>query len=75
MVPVEILTQLREIFDNAEVFVIYGCSEISCMGTTYPVPQGGALARSYVGKPFDGTSLRVVDDELCDVPPGVVTYT
>jgi len=40
MVPVEILTQLRDIFENAEVFVIYGCSEISCMGTTYPVPRG-----------------------------------
>lgn len=72
MVPVEILTGLCETFENAEVFVIYGCSEISCMGTTYPVPRGTALSRSYVGKPFDGTTLRVVDDELRDVPLGVV---
>jgi amino acid adenylation domain-containing protein len=72
MVPVEVLAGLCEVFENAEVFVIYGCSEISCMGTTYPAPRGATLARSYVGKPFDGTSLRVVDEELRDVPVGVV---
>src|SRR5258706_2813023 len=72
MVPVEILAGLCEVFANAEVFVIYGCSEISCMGTTYPAPRGAALARSYVGKPFDSTSLRVVDEALRDVPVGVV---
>ena len=71
-VPVEILAQLRDVFSHAEVFVIYGCSEISCMGTTYPVPRGAALAKTYVGKPFDGTTLRVVDEELRDVPLGVV---
>lgn len=72
MVPLEILEDLRTIFRNAEVFVIYGCSEISCMGTTYEVPRDISLERSYVGKPFEGTSLRVVGDDLAEVPPGVV---
>ncbi|HXK20683.1 MAG TPA: AMP-binding protein [Polyangiaceae bacterium] len=71
-VPVEVLQGLRDIFKNAEVFVIYGCSEISCMGTTYAVPRAVPLERSYVGKPFDGMRLRVVDDELRDAPLGVV---
>ena len=71
-VPVEVLEDLRVIFQKAEVFVIYGCSEISCMGTTYEVPRGGQLERTYVGKPFDGTILRVVTDDLDEVPAGVV---
>jgi amino acid adenylation domain-containing protein len=71
-VPLEVLEDLRAIFQKAEVFVIYGCSEISCMGTTYEVPREGPLERSYVGKPFDGTTLRVVGDDLEEVPHGVV---
>jgi amino acid adenylation domain-containing protein len=72
MVPVEVLERMLRIFDQAEVFVIYGCSEISCMGTTYEAPRGEALVRSYVGRPFAGTRVRVVDDELRDVAEGEV---
>src|SRR5690606_23680570 len=32
MVPVELLRDLKQIFRRAEVYVIYGCSEISLMG-------------------------------------------
>ncbi|HEU4536845.1 MAG TPA: AMP-binding protein, partial [Polyangiaceae bacterium] len=38
MIAPELLEALKEIFSEAEVFVIYGCSEVSCMGCTYPVP-------------------------------------
>jgi len=72
MVPVEVLEGLREVFFEAEVFVIYGCSEISCMGCTYPVPRDTPLVKTYVGKPFDGMTVRVVDDELRPAPSGVV---
>ncbi|HEX6277378.1 MAG TPA: amino acid adenylation domain-containing protein [Polyangiaceae bacterium] len=64
MVPVEVLEAMRDVFPNAEVFVIYGCSEISCMGSTYPVPRDVPLEKTYVGKPFDGVSVRVVDEAL-----------
>ena len=72
MVPVEVLSWLRETFVNAEVFVIYGCSEISCMGCTFPVPREQPLLKSYVGVPFDGVSVRVVDDDLRPVEPDAV---
>jgi len=42
------------------------------MGTTYEVPRDAALERTYVGAPFEGTTLRVVDDALDEVPCGVV---
>lgn len=67
MVPVEVLEAMREVFPNAEIFVIYGCSEISCMGSTYPVPRDVPLLKTYVGKTFDGVSARVVDEALCPV--------
>ena len=70
MVPVEVLEGLRDVFRNAEVFVIYGCSEIGCMGCTYPVPRAGEIARGCVGRPFDGVVLRVADAALRQVPDG-----
>jgi amino acid adenylation domain-containing protein len=72
MVPVDVLEALREVFPQAELFVIYGCSEISCMGCTYPVPRDGPLLKSYVGKPFAGVSVEVVNDALEPVASGVV---
>jgi amino acid adenylation domain-containing protein len=72
MVPVEVLSWLREIFVNAEVFVIYGCSEISCMGCTYPVPRDQPLLKTYVGSAFDGVAVRVVDDDLRSLGPDAV---
>jgi amino acid adenylation domain-containing protein len=72
MVPPEMLEALREIFFNAEVFVIYGCTEISCMGCTYPVPRDGPVVRTYVGRPFDNMILKVTDGALNPVPVGAV---
>ena len=72
LIAPELLVELREIFRRAEVFVIYGCSEISCMGCTYPVPRALPIMRTYVGRPFDNTSVRVLDRALQRVPVGVV---
>ena len=30
---------MKRVFPNAELFVIYGCTEISCMGTTFAIPR------------------------------------
>jgi amino acid adenylation domain-containing protein len=70
MVPGDVLEALRDVFFNAEVFVIYGCSEISCMGCTYPVPRDPFAVRGYGGRPFDDMILRVTDAALEPVPAG-----
>jgi acyl carrier protein len=72
MVPPELLESLREIFVNAEVFVIYGCSEISCLGCTYPVPRDRPITKTYVGRPFADVIVRVLDDSGRVLPAGVV---
>ena len=71
MVAPELLESLKQTFSNAEVFVIYGCSEISCMGCTYPVPRNLTLTRTYVGRPFDNVTVRVLDSALNPVPAGI----
>jgi amino acid adenylation domain-containing protein len=72
MVPPELLEALKEIFAHAEVFVIYGCSEISCLGTTYAVPRDRRITTTYVGRPFDDVAVRVLDAAGKPVPVGVV---
>jgi len=72
MVPPDVLESAKSVFPNAEVFVIYGCSEIACMGCTYQVPRGRTITKTYVGRPFDDMSIRVVDDRLERVPVGEV---
>jgi amino acid adenylation domain-containing protein len=70
MVPGDVLEALRDVFFNAEVFVIYGCSEISCMGCTYPAPRDGAIVKGYGGRPFEDMLVRVADAALEPVPAG-----
>jgi len=71
MIAPELLETLKQVFVCAEVFVIYGCSEISCMGCTYPVPRNAIVTRTYVGRPFDNVDVRVLDAALQPVPIGV----
>ena len=72
LVPPAIMEDMKRVFENAEVFVIYGCTEISCMGTTYPVSRDTKATRSFVGKPFPDVVLRVLDPRRQLVPFGVV---
>lgn len=72
LVPPSVMDEMKVVFDGAEIYVIYGCTEISCMGTTYPVPRDEKTTRNLVGRPFPDVTLRVVDPELALVPFGVV---
>ena len=72
LIAPELLETVKRVFRNAEVFVIYGCSEIACMGCTYPVLRDQRLTKTFVGKPFANTSVRLFDGNLQPVPLGVV---
>lgn len=60
-VPVDILEKLKDIFCNAEVYVIYGSTEISCMGCTYLTPRDGSPTQRLVGRPHTNTRVRIED--------------
>jgi amino acid adenylation domain-containing protein len=71
MIPAKILNRLNKIFTQAEVYAIYGSSEISCMGCTYFVPKELEIEQTLVGKPFNHVELRVLDRHQEIVPVGV----
>ena len=71
LIPPEVLEQMRSVFAPAEVFVIYGCSEISVMGCTWEVAPAAAITRTFVGHPFEGMEIRVLDAHGQQLPIGV----
>ena len=83
IVPAELLEELKVIFSQAEIYVIYGCTEIACMGCSYLVPRNTSIERSYIGKPFRNTEMVLLSDrqnkvaygeigEICFKGPGVM---
>lgn len=70
MVPVELLHDLSKLFATAEVYVIYGSSEIACMGCTYLLDRRHLPQRTLVGKAFSGMQVKVVDGDMNELPPG-----
>lgn len=72
LVPPHIQEELKTVFPNAELFVIYGCTEVSVMGCTHPIRREVKATRSLVGKAFPDTAVRVMDARGALVPIGVV---
>ena len=70
MVPAELLETMKDVFENAEIHVIYGCSEVSCMGCSYPVVRDQVITNR-VGKPFNNVSVRLYDSGQNLVPVGI----
>ncbi len=70
MVPTALLETMKRSFQAAEVYVIYGCSEVSCMGCSYPVVNDRPI-KSRVGKPFTNVSIRLYDSHQNLVPIGI----
>jgi amino acid adenylation domain-containing protein len=72
MVSPSVMEEMKRVFPQAELFVIYGCTEISCMGTTFPVPRDRKVTRTFVGKAFPDVAVRVLDPNGKLLPFGVV---
>lgn len=70
MIPPEVLEDLKELFPQADIFVIYGSTEIACMGCTYFVPRLKKITKTYVGQPFPNTTVQLLDTHLNPVKPG-----
>jgi amino acid adenylation domain-containing protein len=72
MVLPSVMDEMKRAFPNAELFVIYGCTEISCMGTTFHIRRDTSVHRTFVGKPFPDVTVRVLDSNRNLLPFGVV---
>ena len=71
LVPADLLETMKAVFQSAEIFVVYGCSEISCMGCAYPVSRDRHITGNRVGQPFSNVSVRLYDPHQNPVPIGV----
>lgn len=69
-VPGDLLETMKRVFPSAEVFVIYGCTEISCMGCTYPALRDRTITKSWLGHPFNQVEVRLLDPDQQAVPAG-----
>ncbi|MGE5788242.1 MAG: AMP-binding protein [Myxococcales bacterium] len=74
LVTPAVMHKMRQVFPNAELYTIYGCTEISCMGTSYPIPRAQAetVTRTFVGVPFPNVTMRVLDEHRHDTTTGEV---
>ncbi|NDJ18218.1 non-ribosomal peptide synthetase [Myxacorys almedinensis] len=68
----DLLEEMKGIFPNANVAVLYGCSEVSSLCTTYPVPKTQIVTKSRIGKPFNNVAVRLYDSQQNLVPIGLL---
>lgn len=70
-VPPDLLEAMKGLFRNAEIFVIYGCTEISCMGFTHLVSRDCQITKTWLGKPFRHVQVRLYDQNQRQVNDGL----
>jgi len=71
IVPPDLLESLKSVFANANVYVLYGCSEVSSLCANYPVSRNKIITKSRVGKPFNNVRIRLYDSHQNLVPIGI----
>ncbi|MEP2651101.1 MAG: AMP-binding protein [Paraglaciecola sp.] len=64
MIPSSLLERSKAIFPNAEIWVIYGCTEVACMGTTWQVDRGAVTNTTFVGTTFKHSDVILLDESL-----------
>ena len=70
-VPLAVLSDLRSVFSRAEIYVIYGCSEVNCMAATFFVSMDlDAIQKSRVGLAHQNVAIKILNQESRDVPTG-----
>jgi amino acid adenylation domain-containing protein len=68
--PAAYIDRLREHIPGARVFPMYGLTE--CKRVSILLPEEIARKPRSVGRPLDGTEIRIVDEEGCVLPPDAV---
>lgn len=71
IVAPDLLEAMKNVFQKANVYVLYGCSEVSSLCSMYPVPRDQIVTKSRVGKPFNNVCIRLYDSERNLVPIGI----
>ncbi|WP_232463571.1 non-ribosomal peptide synthetase [Tumebacillus avium] len=67
----DLLEAMYEVFQQAQIHVLYGPTEGTIICAHYPVPRGTALGKFHIGRPFSHASLRLYDPHGNLVPNGL----
>jgi fatty-acyl-CoA synthase len=70
IMPVPVLHELRRRLPNAQAYNLYGQSEIGPLATVLR-PEEHDERPASCGRPVLNVESRIVDEQMCDVPPGV----
>lgn len=57
----ELLAEMREVFPNAAVSVLYGPTEATIICAGYEVSREGTINHQMIGRPLPNTVLRILD--------------
>ncbi|MDE5414522.1 acyl-CoA synthetase [Alkalihalobacterium chitinilyticum] len=69
--PLEIKENVMKLFSNAGIYDVFGQTEMS-PATTVLQPEDAIRKMRSVGRPFINVEVRVVDEDMNDVPVGEV---
>ncbi|HEX7955772.1 MAG TPA: amino acid adenylation domain-containing protein, partial [Pyrinomonadaceae bacterium] len=70
-VPPELLSRIQEVFDRAEVHVLYGPTEATIICGSYRVEDAAQVRAQMIGRPLGNTVMHLRDRHRQLVPVGV----
>jgi amino acid adenylation domain-containing protein len=62
-IPLNLMEEMKTVFKGAEIYVLYGCSEVTTLCLSYKVPTDTTFDKRIVGKPFNNVSVRLYDEQ------------
>jgi amino acid adenylation domain-containing protein len=67
----ELISEMQEVWGNADVRVLYGPTEATIICASYDVSRQGTISHQMIGRPLLNTMLRILDGKGKLVPIGV----
>jgi amino acid adenylation domain-containing protein len=72
LVPPDLIEAMGQIFENAEIYVLYGCTEVSALCSSHRISGQAASDRNTIGTPLHNASWRLCDRQGRLLPAGMV---
>ncbi|MBD2039313.1 amino acid adenylation domain-containing protein [Microcoleus sp. FACHB-672] len=67
----DLLEDVKPFFQDAQIYVMYGCSEATTLCLNYKLPTDIKAEKNIVGRPFNNVRIRIYDEQQNLVPAGV----
>ncbi len=67
----ELLEAMKRVFPDSQIYILYGCTEVTTLCSNYAVPRDSQVERSIIGQPFSNMALRLYDRAQQKVPIGI----